>query len=71
MKSALLFAAGVGLGLVAARLLIEPSNCCTRVSAAVRERVGDELGSGAQAVGDLLGVWDYTPGLLNLFGVAP
>lgn len=71
MNNAVAFALGLGLGLVAARALIQPSDCCVRVAAGVRERVGDELGAGAVAVGDALGVWQYTPGLLSLFGVAP
>lgn len=69
MKPFALFALGVGAGMLAARLLIKPSDCCARVAAGVRDRVGDELGSTAQTVGDVLGVWSYTPGLLSLLGV--
>lgn len=66
---ALTFVIGVGLGLVAARFLFAPGNCCDRVANGVRDRVGEELGAGAVAVGDVLGIWKYTPGLLNTFGV--
>ncbi len=69
MNAALALVAGVALGFVAAKLLIEPSSCCRRVAGAVRERVDTELGSEAAAVGDLLGAWDFAPGLLDFFGV--
>jgi hypothetical protein len=71
MNASLALVLGVGLGVVAARYLIAPSDCCTRVAAGVREVVGEELGAGAVAVGDALGVWEYTPGLLALFKVKP
>lgn len=71
MNTAIAFTLGVGLGLVAAKLLIQPSDCCVRVAAGVRERVGTELGGTAQAIGDVFGVWGYTPGLLSMLGVAP
>jgi len=69
MNAALAFALGTAIGLVAARFLIASGSCCNRVANGVRDRVGEELGEGAQAVGDVLGVWPYTPGLLDLFGV--
>ena len=69
MKTAAVFALGLGVGFFVANLLIEPSDCCARVAAGVRERVGDELGPGAQTLGDLFGIWNKTPGLLSLFGV--
>lgn len=69
MSDTLVFVLGVGVGVVAARLLMEPSSCCARVADGVRDEVGDQLGGGAQAVGDLFGFWRFTPGLLDLFGV--
>ena len=69
MNSTLAFVLGGALGLVAARFLIDSSSCCNRVAQGVRDRVGEELGGAAQGIGDLLGVWPYTPGLLDLFGV--
>jgi hypothetical protein len=67
--AALPFLLGLGVGLVAAGMLINPSDCCNRVAGAVRDKVGSELGAGAQSVFDALGLAKYTPGLLNLFGV--
>lgn len=69
MKDLGLFALGVGVGLLAARVLMRPSDCCARVAAGVRAEVGAELGETAQQIGDVLGIWGYTPGLLTLFGV--
>lgn len=71
MNAALAFALGAGVGLFAARFLMQPSDCCVRVAAGVRAEVGDKLGAGAVAVGDALGIWQYTPGLLAVFGVEP
>lgn len=71
MNTTLAVTLGVGLGLVAARFLIAPSDCCVRVAAGVRAEVGTQLGAGAVAVGDALGLWGYTPGLLAVFGVKP
>jgi hypothetical protein len=71
MKDALLVAFGIGAGMLIASFLITPNDCCVRVAAGVRDRVGSELGSTAQTIGDLFGVWQYTPGLLKAFGVAP
>ncbi len=70
MNPAIAFALGGALGLVAARFLIKSDSCCNRVANGVRDRVGESLGSTAQAAGDILGIWDYTPGLLDLFGVS-
>ena len=69
MNESVLFIAGVAVGLLAARFLIAPDDCCVRVAAGVRERVGTELGSTAQAIGDVLGVWPYAPGVLKTLGV--
>jgi hypothetical protein len=63
------FVVGVGVGLLAAKILMAPDSCCTRVASGVRDKVGEKLGSTAQGIGDLFGVWQYTPGLLDLFGV--
>ncbi len=71
MKSALLVLVGVGVGAGVAGLLIKPSDCCVRVAAGVRTEVGSKLGSGAVAVGDAVGLWKYTPGLLSFLGVKP
>lgn len=64
-------AGGLAVGFVLASVLVNPSDCCVRVAAGVREEVGDQLGAGAVAVGDALHLWGYTPGLLALFGVDP
>lgn len=69
MKAIGLFALGVAVGLAASKYLMAPGNCCDRVAAGVRDRVGEKLGGAAVAVGDFLGVWDHTPGLLNIAGV--
>jgi len=69
MKPFLYFGLGLAGGLVLSKFLLAPGTCCDRVAAGVRDRVGEELGVGAQAAGDLLGIWDHTPGLLDLFGV--
>ncbi len=63
------FLIGLGIGLVAAGFLIAPGDCCNRVADGVRDKIGSELGAGAQSVFDALGLAKYTPGLLNLFGV--
>lgn len=70
MKSVALVGLGVAIGYLVARRMRESSSCCARVEAAVREKVGDKLGSGAQAVGDLVG-WGWAPDALDLFGVDP
>lgn len=69
MNPTLMLVAGVAIGLLAANLLIDSPSCCARVAAGVRERVGTELGPWAQAAGDVTGLWKFTPGLLDLFGV--
>lgn len=63
------FVVGGALGLVVARFLIKSDSCCNRVAGGVRDRVGETLGDTAQTVGDVLGIWPYTPGLLDFFGV--
>lgn len=70
MNATTAFLLGGALGLFAARLMIKSDSCCNRVADGVRDRVGEKLGSGAQAVGDVLGIWPYTPGLLDFFGVS-
>ena len=69
MKPATLVLLGAAAGLVAARFLINPSSCCSRVSAGVKEKVSDKLGGTTANVLDDLGLFDYAPGLLDLFGV--
>lgn len=69
MNAILTFGAGVTIGMLVAKLLIKPDSCCTRVAGGVRDKVGETLGGEAQAIGDLTGFWDFTPGLLDLFGV--
>ena len=69
MKPTTAFLLGGAIGLLAARILIKSDSCCNRVADGVRDRVGEELGGWAQTVGDVLGVWPYTPGLLDFFGV--
>lgn len=63
------FLAGLAIGLAAASLLLEPSDCCHRVAMGVREVVGEKLGHTAQAIGDAIGFWDYAPGILTALGV--
>ena len=70
MKELGLVALGVVGGYVLAQLLIRPGNCCDRVSAAVREKVVDNLGPAGGYVFDGLGLGKVEPGLLNLFGVS-
>jgi hypothetical protein len=69
MKTFGLVALGVAIGLVASKYLMNPGTCCDRVAAGVRDRVEEKLGGTAAAIGDALGVWEHTPGLLDMFGV--
>jgi len=71
MSGALWFAAGAAVGLVLA-FRIKPAtdtSCCQRVAAGVRDRVGAGCGPICQSIGDALGIWPATPGLLDHFGV--
>lgn len=70
MNKAVYVIAGVGVGFVLASLLSNPSSCCKRVASGVRDRVQSELGGTAVAIGDALGLWQFTPGLLDVFGVS-
>lgn len=70
MKSVGLIALGVVGGYVLAQMLIQPGNCCERVSGAVREKVVDGVGPAGGYVFDALGLGKVAPGLLNLFGVS-
>lgn len=65
-KQAALLLAGAVLGGVLVRVLAEPSSCCARVSAAVRDRATAALGGWIGPVGDALGLWHIAPGLLDL-----
>jgi hypothetical protein len=75
MGAAGYIAIGAAAGfLVALRFVSPPSEsaCCKRVSAAVREQLGDAcgpLGELCQGLGDKLDIWGATPSLLDLFGV--
>lgn len=74
MNGALLFLGGAAAGALAYRLLTKPSNCCDMIARAARTEAidyvgGGTLGSIVGAVGDLGGLWDAAPGLINLFGV--
>ena len=69
MKPAYYVLAGAAAGLIVARFLMEPSSCCQRVSAGVKDKVSGALGSTTANVLDDLGVYDYAPGLLDIFGV--
>lgn len=71
MKDATLVLAGVALGFVVARLLLQPSSCNAYVANAVRTKVGTALGSGAQEVGDALGLWPFASGVVTTLGVQP
>lgn len=70
MNKAIYLIAGVGVGFVVASLLSNPSSCCKRVAAGVRDEVQEKLGGTAVAIGDALGIWQFTPGLLDVFGVS-
>lgn len=69
MSPELAFVLGAAAGLAIATLLIRPGNCCERISEAARERVGEELGPWAVAVGDTFNVWKLVPGIANAAGV--
>jgi hypothetical protein len=69
MTHGLVFVVGALAGLAVAGLLMAPSSCCARVAAGVRSEVEEKLGGNVVAVGDALGVWKYTPGLLDVAGV--
>jgi hypothetical protein len=71
MNAGIAFVLGLAAGGIVAGLLITPSDCCARVAAGVRDRVGTALGGTAQSIGDALGIWQYTPGLLKALGVQP
>jgi hypothetical protein len=65
-------ALGAGLGLlVGLALRGSESYCCGVVAGAVRDKVGDKLGSTAQAAGDLFNLWGVTPALLQTAGYRP
>jgi hypothetical protein len=71
LTGSLAFAAGLAVGLIVA-LRIKPAtetSCCRRVAEGVRERVGTKCGPVCQSIGDTLGIWPATPGLLDHFGV--
>lgn len=70
MNKALYVIGGIGAGFLLASLLANPSSCCKRVASGVRDRVQSELGGTAVAIGDALGIWQFTPGLLDVFGVS-
>ncbi len=68
MKALLWF----GVGALVGALVLQPASegaCCRRVGQAVRDEAVDALGGWAGTAGDLLGVWDRAPGLLDFFGV--
>jgi hypothetical protein len=67
MRDVLCLAVGVAGGFVLARFLIEPSSCCRVVANGVRDKVGSTLGPGAQALGDGLGLWSFTPAFAGWF----
>lgn len=64
------FVVGVALGGVVVRMLMERSTCCRRVSGAVRDRATGALGSWIGPLGDAVGLWDVSPGLLDAAGVS-
>ncbi len=70
MSPGVAFAVGVLAGIAVASLLVEPSDCCARVSRAVEEKVADNLGTGVAKVVGATGLYKIAPGLLNLFGVS-
>ncbi len=58
---------GIGVGLALGAMLIEPSSCCKRVSAGVRDELRSKLGAPGAVLGAVLA--PFSPGLLDLFGV--
>jgi hypothetical protein len=69
VKPALWFLLGAGVMYVAAVAMIQPANCCARVSAAVRGEVVGKFGELGGLAFDAAGLSKFSPGLLNLFGV--
>lgn len=69
MRDVLVLTVGAVLGAVVFRALSEPSTCCARVASGVRDRATGALGGWAGPVGDLLGVWRSSPGILDALGV--
>ena len=65
-EAALWLVGGVVLGFVVAKFLIQPGSSDRIVAQGVRDKVESNLGSGAASIGDALGIWDYTPGLVGL-----
>lgn len=70
MNRALVFALGVGAGVLATSYLMRASSCCDTVAGAVREKVGVKLGPTAQAVGDALGAWKPLAGFVSELGLS-
>lgn len=69
MKSAVLVIAGLGLGfLIGSRFRAKETNCCKRLSKAIRDKASDKLPGPAVAIGDLFHVWEHAPGLLDAIG---
>jgi len=64
------FVGGVVVGALVAAALAPKDSCCARVERGVRDKVAGAFGEAVAGVGDRLGLWQYTPGLLNLFGVS-
>lgn len=65
MKTLALIGVGVTLGFLLATRLRAPSDCCHTVAQLVRGKVASEYGDGIAGLGDLFGVWDWTPGLVG------
>lgn len=64
--AALWLVGGVVIGFVVAKFLITPGSSDRLVAQGVRDKVQSNLGSGATAVGDALGIWTFTPGVAGL-----
>lgn len=65
MKGLAFIGIGMAAGFLLATWLRAPSNCCKTLAQEVRSKVAREYGEGLAGVGDLFGVWDWTPGLVG------
>lgn len=62
-------ALGAGV-LIGWQLRAPESACCETVGRAVRDKVGDRFGDGAQSVGDLFKAWGPLGGLVSALGLS-
>lgn len=64
--TALWLVGGIAIGFVVAKFLISPGSSDRLVAQGVRDKVQSNLGGGAVAVGDALGIWQFTPGVAGM-----